>query len=50
MFEPTLTLPNFTLGKFSVVKKPILDGGAISREASCHVGLLEPEKLIPLLP
>ena len=29
MFEPTLTLPNFTLGKLSVVKKPIVDGGAI---------------------
>ena len=29
MFEPTSTWPNLTLGKFSVVKKPIVNGGAI---------------------
>ena len=29
MFEPILTWPNFTLGKFSVVRKPIVNGGAI---------------------
>ena len=29
MFEPTSTLPNFTLGKFSMVRKAIVNGGAI---------------------
>ena len=29
MFELTSTLPNFTFGKFSVVRKPIVNGGAI---------------------
>ena len=29
MFKPTSTLPNFTLGKLSVVRKPIVNGGAI---------------------
>ena len=30
MLEPASTLPNFTLGKFSVLRKPIVNGGAIS--------------------
>ena len=41
MFEPTSTLPNFTLGKFSMVRKAIVNGGAIR-----PVGLLSSSDVI----